>query len=283
MRCPNPQTVYPHGNNKAEVVPCGKCLACLKTKRDDWSFRLMQEYKGSDSAAFITLTYHSKFVPDYGVNKRHFQLFMKRLRKKYETNERKVRYYAVGEYGTKTKRPHYHAIIFNVEIDIKNLEKLWPFGITHIGKVTEASIRYCTKYVIQRQEHLSTMPKGFAKPFVLMSRRYGLGAKYLTEGMMKYHWNAIRHWESHPLDARNYTFIYGEKGRLPRYYKEKIWPDKDVRRMISKKCAVDARIVEKENDDYLRKRGYDPERIKSEMRNAVLSRLKEKIAFTQTI
>lgn len=280
MRCPTPQTVYPHGNNKAEVVPCGKCLACLKTKRDDWSFRLMQEYKVSDSAAFITLTYHSKYVPDYGVSKRHFQLFMKRLRKGYE---QRIRYYAVGEYGTKTKRPHYHAIIFNVELSIKSIEKYWPFGIVHVGKVTEASIRYCTKYVIQRQDHMQSAVKGYAKPFCLMSRAYGLGAKYLTDGMMRFHRNAKTHWESHPLDARNYTFIHGEKGKLPRYYKEKIWPDKDVRRSISKKSALDARLADLENDAYLRKRGYDPEKIKAEMRNAVLSRMKEKVAFSQML
>lgn len=276
MRCPTPQTVYPHGNNKAEVVPCGKCLACLKTKRDDWSFRLMQEYKVSDSGCFITLTYHSKYVPDYGVSKRHFQLFMKRLRKK----NGKIRYYAVGEYGTKTKRPHYHAVIFGLQATERIIRDAWPYGLVHVGKVTEASIRYCTKYVIQRQE---SIPKGFAKPFALMSRAYGLGAKYLTDGMMRFHWNAKTHWESHPLDARNYTFIHGEKGKLPRYYKEKIWPDKDVRRSISKKSALDARLADLENDAYLRKRGYDPEKIKAEMRNAVLSRMKEKIAFSQII
>lgn len=44
-------------------VPCGKCPACLKRRTSNWSFRLMQEYKVSDSAHFITLTYDTNFVP----------------------------------------------------------------------------------------------------------------------------------------------------------------------------------------------------------------------------
>jgi len=100
--------------------PCGNCLSCLQKKRATWSFRLLQEMYVSESAYFLTLTYDNENVPrnESGIpilNKRDLQLFKKRLRKfnkKY--TKVSVRYYSVGEYGTRSYRPHYHSIIFNV-------------------------------------------------------------------------------------------------------------------------------------------------------------------------
>lgn len=154
MNCPKPKWVFP--NAKGVLVPCGKCPACLSNKRNEWSFRLMEEVKRSTSAAFITLTYHPKFVPDSGVSKRHVQLFLKRLRKN-QKNGKKIRYYFVAEYGSKTGRPHYHSILFNAEGGEEAIRKAWmlkdsEIGLIHYGKVTEASIRYVTKYVIQKSD-----------------------------------------------------------------------------------------------------------------------------------
>lgn len=263
-------------------VPCGKCEFCLINKRDDWSFRLMQEYKAAKSAAFITLTYSDKFLPETGLSKRHFQLFMKRLRKK--SGER-LRYYAVGEYGTKTGRAHYHAIVFNFQGNESFLKSAWstregePYGLVHIGKVNEASIRYTTKYVIQRLAHTS---KVLNPPFALMSRSYGLGANYLTDEMVEWHRGAKRHHDSSPATARNYTMVNGKKGRLPRYYKNIIWPLESVRKAISDSCRDDALVKSAENFKFLLDQGYNPYAIMTEMRNAVISRVREKVAFTQT-
>lgn len=236
--------------------------------------RLMQEYKRCNSAAFITLTYHPKYVPDEGVSKRHFQLFMKRLRKK---SGKKLRYYAVGEYGTKTNRPHYHAIIFNYEGKEKFLQSIWchpktkePLGIVHIGKVTEASVKYTTKYIIQRVAHTSKL----AKPFALMSRSYALGGHYLSDEMVKWHRE----------NNANYTLMYGQKGRLPRFFKQKIWPKEHERKRISDESAFQARKVHRKNLQlFYKKYGNDARDKMTEMRSAVVSRIKEKVAFTQTL
>lgn len=268
MNCPNPRYVWPTG--KIQAVPCGKCLACLSNKRQDWSFRLMQEYKRSKSAAFITLTYHPKFYPNSGLSKRHFQLFMKRLRR---NSTDRLRYFAVGEYGGKTGRGHYHAIIFNFVGDEKFLQSIWsldgePIGIVHIGKVNEASVRYCTKYVIQRGNH---MDKKLNKPFSLMSRSFGLGLWYLTDAMVAWHRSG----------DKNYTLIDGEKRRLPRYFKDKIWHNPVVRARVSQQAQDEAKAAQQENYDILKREGYEPETIMAEMRAAVYSRIKEKVAFTQ--
>lgn len=59
---------------------------------------------------FITLTYSEKNIPEnMSLEKSHLQKFFKRLRKQLTS---KVRYFAVGEYGTKKGRPHYHVILF---------------------------------------------------------------------------------------------------------------------------------------------------------------------------
>lgn len=235
----------------------------------------MEEYKRSKSAAFITLTYSDKYVPDQGVEKKHFQKFMKRLRNK---SVGRLRYYAVGEYGTKTGRPHYHAIIFNYEGDEKFLRSVWrhpvtkePVGLVHIGKVNQASIMYTTKYVIQSQ---ISIPKKVNKPFALMSRGFGIGLWYLTDEMLRWHRDG----------KRTHTFLHGVKGRLPRYYKNKIWPDEKIRNSVSETAKWEAIKAHRKNlklfyDIY----GADAKNKMTEMRNAVISRIKQKVAFTQTI
>lgn len=279
MNCLNPIEVWP--KNIKYIVPCGKCLVCLSKKRNEWSFRLEQEYKRSKRAAFITLTYHPRFLPDDGLSKRHFQLFMKRLRKK---SKDKLRYYAVGEYGTKTGRAHYHAIIFNFEGDEKFLQEIWsidingrrvPLGIVHIGKVNSASIRYTTKYCIQRKDVLEKSKKQkLNPPFALMSRQYGLGLHYLTDSMVAWHRSG----------NKNYAILPGGvKAALPRYYKKFIWPDEEDRRKIGSKAKWESIRAHRRNMRELKSQGYKPSVIIKEMRNAVLSRIKEKVAYTQTM
>ncbi|AZL82661.1 replication initiator protein [Apis mellifera associated microvirus 34] len=286
MKCPSPNFVWPH--DKVIAVPCGKCLVCLSNKRHDWSVRLMQEYKVSDNAFFVTLTYSDKYLPSFGVSKRHLQLFFKRVRK--ECN--RLRYYAVGEYGSRTGRPHYHAIMFNVDPKVvtdcwtlfnKVTNKKEPIGLVHFGKVTEASVQYTLKYIVQKNE----FPKELNPSFSLMSRGYGLGLNYLSDRMLSWHRD----------DDRVYMVVDGEKKRLPRYYKEKIWPaikQEDYpqgwarwtwrREDCFNKARKEAEEAERYNVEKVRSEGYsNPEQVITEMRNAVVNRIQSKVAFTQKV
>lgn len=219
MRCISPLLIRKDG--RRDVVPCGKCNFCLQQRRNDWSFRLQQEHKLSSSAYFPTFTYDEEHVPSNGsVDKELFQKFLKRLRK---VNSQPLRYYAVGEYGTKSMRPHYHAIMFNLDAALvagrrvpglegmvisEELTSLWGLGNVITGTVTPKSIHYVTKYVINASGDVGDR----APPFSLMSRRPGIGQNYL-----KTHYN----W--HKKGQRNFTQVNGIIGRLPRYYKEKIF------------------------------------------------------------
>lgn len=153
MRCISPLSLRQNGS--INVVPCGKCNFCLSSKRDDWSFRLRQELKVSTSASFLTLTYSTDKLPinpsgHLELRKSDCQLFMKRLRK---VNSVPLRFYTVGEYGTRTARPHYHSILFNLDPSVRTqLHQIWQLGNVHVGDVTGASIHYVTKYVINRHQ-----------------------------------------------------------------------------------------------------------------------------------
>lgn len=163
MRCISPLRIRKSG--EFVIVPCGKCNFCLMTRRADWTFRLVQEHKSYPDSAFVTLTYAEDKVPltpegKQTLDKEHFQLFMKRLRK--ACHPFKLRFYCVGEYGTRTLRPHYHAILFNVPgAVLRALDKLWNYGHIHVGKVQMGSIHYVTKYHVNR----CAAPEGSAPSF----------------------------------------------------------------------------------------------------------------------
>ena len=97
-------------------LPCGQCIGCRLDRSRQWANRCMLELQYHDSAFFVTLTYDDFHVPksyyadpetgeaytSLTLCKRDFQLWMKRLRKKF--SEDKIRFFACGEYGGQTKK-----------------------------------------------------------------------------------------------------------------------------------------------------------------------------------
>lgn len=200
-RCISPFT------KKGETMsfPCGKCVNCKKRRVSGWSFRLQQQAKIASSAWFVTFTYTTLTVPitpkgRMSLDRRDFQLFLKRLRKCQGL--KKISYYTCGEYGTEKYRPHYHAIMFDV--DLKNLVgeamatkamcnresmligktqmdcPLWGKGHVTIGQVSPASIGYVLEY-ISKKERIPQYKGDDREPeFSLMSK--GIGANYFSHG-----------------------------------------------------------------------------------------------------
>ena len=125
------------------TVPCGHCIGCRLEYSRQWANRCLLELDYHSSAYFVTLTYDNSHVrrtlyadPDtgeaaeaYTLAKRDFQLFMKRLRKAFP--DQKIRYFAAGEYGSETFRPHYHAILFGLKLDDLQLYKQSPDGFNY--------------------------------------------------------------------------------------------------------------------------------------------------------
>lgn len=160
-------------NENVVQVPCGKCPICRARRISQWSFRLMEQEKVSTSAHFITLTYATEHVPITGkgfmsIVKRDIQLFLKRLRKSHHPSEHPIKYYAVGEYGGRTNRPHYHVIIFNADLD--KIQPAWKLGQVHYGTVTGASIGYTLKYMSKKGRIPLRQNDDRQKEFSLMSK-----------------------------------------------------------------------------------------------------------------
>lgn len=170
--CLTPFTVTIKTTGEQIPVPCGKCPECLARRTSGWSFRLMQEDKQSLSSHFLTLTYDTSKVPIskngfMELSKRDLQLFFKRLRKKHKA-EVPIKYYAVGEYGGKTKRPHYHIILFNAELS--TIQSAWNNGQIHYGAVTGASVGYTLKYMMKPPSRPMHKNDDRTREFSLMSK-----------------------------------------------------------------------------------------------------------------
>jgi len=113
--------------------------------------------------SFITLTYRDEDLPENNsLDKRHWQLFMKRLRKKFN---HQIRFFHCGEYGDENGRPHYHACLFNHDFEDKKLWKIvrgnplyisedlaerWGLGFCSVGALTYQSAAYVARYILKK-------------------------------------------------------------------------------------------------------------------------------------
>ena len=201
-----------------QAIPCGQCIGCRLQYSRDWANRCSLEMKSHKSTLFLTITYDNSHLPTHYVKdyindegeiidevcvhslvKKDFQDFMKSLRYYFPEND--LRYFACGEYGDISARPHYHAIIFGLDPDdlvfykrvqtgnlyynyytSEKVNKAWKHkGFVIIAPATWESIaytsRYCTKKLYGQAgkvyDDLDLVP-----PFVLMSRRPGIANDY---------------------------------------------------------------------------------------------------------
>lgn len=136
----------------------------------------MHEAQMHEQNSFITLTYNDENLRSPSLEHRDFQLFIKRLRKSLGSKNRAqhggfapippISYYMAGEYGTQTRRPHFHACIFGWEPKDKlywrttgsksrlytseQLDKLWGKGFASIGDVNFESAAYIARYIMAK-------------------------------------------------------------------------------------------------------------------------------------
>lgn len=126
-------------------LPCGRCIGCSVRQARDWAVRCCLEAAQHEEAAFVTLTYDDAHLPPDGfLRKAHLSGWLKRIRARL--HPRRIRFFACGEYGETTRRPHYHALVFGVRDD-PSLSEAWPFGFTQVDTCTPAAISYVAGYV----------------------------------------------------------------------------------------------------------------------------------------
>lgn len=161
--------------------PCGKCMPCLVSRRIQWTTRMMLESMLYDSSSFVTLTYNKENCP---VELKHKDLtdFLKRLRHVVG----KFRYFAVGEYGDESHRPHYHMAVFGIGPQVlagpegvgSPLDTTWGKGYVYAGDLTWDSARYIAGYVTKKLTDKDDVAlNGKVPEFARMSLKPGIGAK----------------------------------------------------------------------------------------------------------
>lgn len=187
-------------------------------------------YNAGAEASFITLTYTdeeiARIVREHNCDTlvlRDLQLFMKRLRKQTGAG---VRFYGVGEYGSRTNRPHYHVLLFNRGFADKkfyknsdsgeplyhslSLDSLWGHGRTVVGGVSFASCSYVARYIVDKMtgDMADDWYMGRKPEFSVKSNRPGIGKAFLDRF-------------GEQLYRDDCTVVDGREMSLPRYYDTK--------------------------------------------------------------
>lgn len=218
------------------TVPCGHCIGCRISRSRDWTLRILHEASQNSPNWFVTFTYRESPI---SLRYRDFQLFLKRLRKSVGS----VRFFVVGEYGEQFSRPHFHAILFGLQLDdlrpvsllsskkefwtSAKLEKLWGHGYVTVSVVNQQTAGYVSRYILKKVTgpdanlHYRVVDgDGVVHPvvpeFVRMSLRPGIGATWI---------------DRYSDDTYNGDFIVhnGKKYPVPKYYdrrKEKTDPNR---------------------------------------------------------
>lgn len=173
---------------RVKLLPCGQCIGCRLERSRQWAIRCVHHAQLYSHNSFITLTYDAEHLASPSLNHRDWQLFMKRFRKASTKGvgltepdlprscipresrdggaESQISYYMAGEYGSKNRRPHYHACLFNYQFLDKKyysttntnsklyvsefLNKVWGKGFTSIGDVNIKSAAYIARYIISK-------------------------------------------------------------------------------------------------------------------------------------
>ncbi len=211
------------GYFKFNEVGCGKCEICKVEHSKEWMVKGYCESKMWKNKTFLTFTYNNNSLPfDRKLKRSDIQKFWKDLRyhlyKKTKKarkvdlseeqenleeiysnpledvfgpnsrrkNRKPIRYLNCGEYGPKTKRPHYHAVIWNFKpTDLRRhsrdrrgywlytsakINKIWGKGYVIIGNAETETVayvaRYCTKKFYRTKDEEETMKKKKQQEFI---------------------------------------------------------------------------------------------------------------------
>lgn len=199
-----------YGKDRIIPLPCGKCSSCIEARSKSWAIRCLCEASLYEKNCFLTLTYNNKCLPN-GLCKKDLQLFIKRLRD--HNLDVQIRYFGCGEYGTHTKRPHYHLIVFGywpedakfecmsnsgdgAFYSSRSLQDIWPFGFISVGECSYASCAYVARYCQKKLKNPDN------KEFTIMSLKPGIGTRYFEE---------------HYQQIYRYDAIFGDFGRTLRH------------------------------------------------------------------
>lgn len=173
------------------------CLSCRINAQRAWTARILLEAMAWPRSLFVTLTYAPEHCPHLADGQQtlypdDLTRFWKRLRKRLGGS--RLRYFACGEYGEESWRPHYHAVIFNLSaLDCAkvgrhmvhpDVQAAWGLGYTSAGDLSPERAAYCAQYVTKKMTrstdgYVARQLAGRWPEFMRASRRPGIGALHV--------------------------------------------------------------------------------------------------------
>lgn len=187
----------------AGTIPfgCGQCLPCRINRGRQWMWRQYLESLCHADNSFVTLTYDARHIAgNWQLQPRDLQLFIKSLREAVKPH--KFRYYAVGEYGSENRRPHYHISLFglsgnNVIGDKPIAEygrdrrgnelviggrifECWGRGRVSVDEFNHLTAQYVAGYVVKKLTDRKRDEQWIVPEFARMSLRPGIGARAMA-------------------------------------------------------------------------------------------------------
>ena len=207
---------------------CGCCIECRKEKQREWRVRLDEELR-TNYGYFITLTVSPEGIKELEertnlnwtlnpneIATKALRLFLERARK---DTGKSIKHWCVTELGEKGDRIHLHGIFFGQK-SAELIKKHWKYGFSFIGQYCNSrSVNYMTKYMLKVDVKHPTF-----KQIVLASP--GIGAGYMDR--LDYLWQKQNYKK---IEVATYTFRNGTKMAMPKYYKNKIFTDKEREKM----------------------------------------------------
>lgn len=207
---------------------CGCCIECRKEKQREWRVRLEEELR-SNFGYFTTLTISPEGIKEIEektnlkweenpneIATKGLRLFLERVRKDIGKS---IKHWCVTELGEKKDRIHLHGIFFGQK-SAELIRKHWKYGFVFIGGYCNSrSVNYMTKYMLKVDINHPSF-----KQIVLASA--GIGAGYMDR--LDYLWQKQNYKN---INVATYTFRNGTKMAMPKYYKNKIFTEKEREKM----------------------------------------------------
>jgi len=200
-------------------IPCRKCISCRLNTAREKAVRCIHESQFAEDSIFLTLTYDEENVTER-LDYTHFQKFIRKIR---DNSIKDVSYVVTGEYGEQTKRPHWHAIIFDYYpsdpvkkyqtdagdqvFESEEIDKIWDMGITEFGSVSIDSAGYVCRYAAKKLVHGKDQEHDY-HPIHNTSKKYPIGKRWIEK------------YCDHTFQNGFIVLPNGKESCIPRYYKD---------------------------------------------------------------
>jgi len=278
---------------------CGKCLPCLRRRKQQWSFRIQAEARQAFSAYFVTLTYDDNHVPigdlELSGSPEDHKLFISNLRKlenqkvlltrkvgssaelqralRNQKETGKFTYFGCLEYGDRNSRPHLHYILLNIR-DTDNINLAWTDKPIKVGKRTgwvPTQIGDSIGRIDVQDCNINTID--YVLKYMIKDhsgKDYDRKVKersWMSKGIgLSYVDDEFEKFIKQP-EANLVVNDRGSKIGLPRYYRKKLLTQKENDRKIEYISSEISRIDD-ENRERLERYGKNPDLVDKLARDA---------------